>query len=119
MHYCCLIKTRNHRPATKHCFGDLHLGSGLIDHIQKLTVAAMQIADMKVCEHQSKRLTMPPTFIHSEVRSGGLICPEGGGSGGDGAELVGLRSAVPRRGNVLANSGGVRQPSGELGRALL
>ena len=28
-------------------FGDP--GSGLIDHIQKITVAAMQIADMKVC----------------------------------------------------------------------
>ena len=29
------------------------LGSGLIDHIQKITVAAMQIADMKVCAHRS------------------------------------------------------------------
>ena len=30
-----------------------NLGSGLIDHIQKITVAAMQIADMKVCAHRS------------------------------------------------------------------
>ena len=28
-------------------------GSGLIDHIQKITVAAMQIADMKVWAHRS------------------------------------------------------------------
>ena len=31
----------------------LDLGSGLIDHIQKITVAAMQMADMKVCAHRS------------------------------------------------------------------
>ena len=31
----------------------LMLGSGLIDQIQKITVAAMQIADMKVCAHRS------------------------------------------------------------------
>ena len=31
----------------------IKLGSGLIDHIQKMTVAAMQIADMKVCAHRS------------------------------------------------------------------
>ena len=29
------------------------LGSGLIDHIQKMTVAAIAIADMKVCAHRS------------------------------------------------------------------
>jgi hypothetical protein len=29
------------------------LGSGLIDQSQKITVAAMQIADMKVCAHLS------------------------------------------------------------------
>ena len=29
------------------------LGSGLIDHIQKMTVAAMQMADMKVWAHLS------------------------------------------------------------------
>jgi hypothetical protein len=29
------------------------LGSGLIDHIQKMTIAAMQIADMKVWAHLS------------------------------------------------------------------
>ena len=29
------------------------LGSGLIDYSQKMTVAAMQIADMKVCAHRS------------------------------------------------------------------
>ena len=29
------------------------LGSGLIDHIQKITVAAMQIADMKLSAHRS------------------------------------------------------------------
>jgi hypothetical protein len=29
------------------------LGSGLIDHSQEITVAAMQIADMKVCAHRS------------------------------------------------------------------
>ena len=29
------------------------LGSGLIDHNQKMTVAAMQMADMKVCAHRS------------------------------------------------------------------
>jgi integrase/recombinase XerD len=33
--------------------GHRQLGSGLIDHIQKMTVAAMQIADMKVCAHRS------------------------------------------------------------------
>ena len=30
-----------------------NLGSGLIDQSQKITVAAMQIADMKVCAHLS------------------------------------------------------------------
>ena len=30
-----------------------NLGSGLIDHIQKITVAAMQMADMNVCAHRS------------------------------------------------------------------
>ena len=30
-----------------------NLGSGLIDHNQKMTVAAMQMADMKVCAHRS------------------------------------------------------------------
>jgi hypothetical protein len=30
-----------------------NLGSGLIDHSQKMTVAAMQIADMKVCAQRS------------------------------------------------------------------
>ena len=34
-------------------FTENPLGSGLIDHIQKITVAAMQIADMKVCAHRS------------------------------------------------------------------
>lgn len=29
------------------------LGSGLIDQSQKITVAAMQMADMKVCAHRS------------------------------------------------------------------
>ena len=29
------------------------LGSGLIDQIQKMTVAAIAIADMKVCAHRS------------------------------------------------------------------
>ncbi len=33
-----------------------YLGSGLIDHSQKLTVAAMQMADMKVCAHRSYRV---------------------------------------------------------------
>ena len=31
----------------------LALGSGLIDHNQKMTVAAMQMADMKVCAQRS------------------------------------------------------------------
>jgi hypothetical protein len=31
----------------------LDLGSGLINHSQKMTVAAMQMADMKVCAHRS------------------------------------------------------------------
>jgi hypothetical protein len=31
----------------------LDLGSGLIDHSQKMTVAAMQMADMKVWAHRS------------------------------------------------------------------
>jgi PAS domain-containing protein len=31
----------------------LTLGSGLIDHIQKMTAAAMQIADMNVCAQRS------------------------------------------------------------------
>ena len=30
-----------------------HLGSGLIDHSQKMTVAARAMADMKVCAHRS------------------------------------------------------------------
>ena len=30
-----------------------NLGSGLIDHSQKMTMAAMQIADMKVWAHRS------------------------------------------------------------------
>lgn len=29
------------------------LRSGLIDHIQKMTMAAMAMADMKVCAHRS------------------------------------------------------------------
>jgi hypothetical protein len=33
--------------------GSPNLGSGLIDHNQKMTVAAMQMADMKVCAHRS------------------------------------------------------------------
>ena len=33
--------------------GELPLGSGLIDHIQKMTMAAIAIADMKVCAHRS------------------------------------------------------------------
>lgn len=33
--------------------GLVHLGSGLIDHSQKMTTAAMQIADMKVWAHRS------------------------------------------------------------------
>ena len=32
---------------------DLVLGSGLIDYSQKMTMAAMQMADMKVCAHRS------------------------------------------------------------------
>ena len=35
---------------------NLALGSGLIDHSQKMTVAAMQMADMKVCAHRSYRV---------------------------------------------------------------
>ena len=31
----------------------LALGSGLIDQSQKMTAAAMQMADMKVCAHLS------------------------------------------------------------------
>ena len=31
----------------------MFLGSGLIDQSQKMTVAAMQMADMKVCAHRS------------------------------------------------------------------
>ena len=30
-----------------------NLGSGLVDHIQKMTAAAMQMADMKVRAHRS------------------------------------------------------------------
>ncbi|WP_397404448.1 hypothetical protein, partial [Phenylobacterium sp.] len=32
------------------------LGSGLIDHSQKMTVAARAMADMKVCAHRSYRV---------------------------------------------------------------
>jgi hypothetical protein len=35
-----------------------YLGSGLIDHSQKMTVAAMQMADMKVWAHRSYRVCM-------------------------------------------------------------
>ena len=34
-------------------FREEYLGSGLIDHSQKMTTAAMQIADMKVWAHRS------------------------------------------------------------------
>jgi hypothetical protein len=37
-------------------FGELslqYLGSGLIDYSQKMTVATIQMADMKVCAHRS------------------------------------------------------------------
>jgi len=34
------------------------LGSGLIDHIQKMTMAAIAMADMKVCAHRSYRVWM-------------------------------------------------------------
>jgi hypothetical protein len=34
------------------------LGSGLIDHIQKMTVAAIQMPDMKVWAHRSYRVWM-------------------------------------------------------------
>ena len=45
-------------PLPFQCFyaGEVHdanLGSGLIDHSQNITVAAMQMADMKVCAHLS------------------------------------------------------------------
>ena len=33
--------------------GQIKLGSGLIDHIQKMTMAAIAMADMKVCAHRS------------------------------------------------------------------
>jgi hypothetical protein len=33
--------------------GLFYLGSGLIDQSQKMTAAAMQMADMKVCAHLS------------------------------------------------------------------
>jgi hypothetical protein len=35
-----------------------YLGSGLIDHIQKMTMAAIAMADMKVCAHRSYRVWM-------------------------------------------------------------
>jgi putative transposase len=34
-------------------FGRIFLGSGLIDHIQKMTIAAIAMADMKVCAQRS------------------------------------------------------------------
>ena len=34
-------------------FGGDYLGSGLIDHIQKMTMAAIAMADMKVCAQRS------------------------------------------------------------------
>ncbi len=37
----------------KDFFGSIHLGSGLIDHIQKMTMAAMAMADMKVWAQRS------------------------------------------------------------------
>ena len=36
-----------------HGGGFIVLGSGLIDHIQKMTMAAMAMADMKVCAQRS------------------------------------------------------------------
>ena len=41
------------RPGTAHKRAVISLGSGLIDHIQKIIVAAMQIADMKVWAQRS------------------------------------------------------------------
>src|SRR5450631_2252758 len=45
----------NYRPPAPQTFAPSarHLGSGLIDHSQKMTMAAMQIADMKVWAHRS------------------------------------------------------------------
>ena len=34
-------------------FIEAYLGSGLIDQSQKMTVAAIQMADMNVCAHRS------------------------------------------------------------------
>jgi hypothetical protein len=34
-------------------YNNVKLGSGLIDHIQKMTMAAIAIADMKVCAQRS------------------------------------------------------------------
>jgi hypothetical protein len=48
----CLLPTASHAADT--AFGDL--GSGLIDHIQKMTMAAMAIADMKVWAQRSYRV---------------------------------------------------------------
>ena len=39
-------------------FDSDYLGSGLIDHIQKMTMAAIAMADMKVCAHRSYRVWM-------------------------------------------------------------
>ena len=39
--------------ADPHAENKVGLGSGLIDQSQKMTVAAMQMADMKVCAHRS------------------------------------------------------------------
>jgi predicted MFS family arabinose efflux permease len=39
-------------------FAGAPLGSGLIDHSQKMTVAARAMADMKVCAHRSYRVWM-------------------------------------------------------------
>jgi hypothetical protein len=38
------------------CARCITLGSGLIDHIQKMTMAAMAIADMKVWAQRSYRV---------------------------------------------------------------
>jgi adenine-specific DNA-methyltransferase len=40
------------RASVKHWKADM-LGSGLIDHIQKMTMAAIAMADMKVCAQRS------------------------------------------------------------------
>ena len=42
-----------HKPKVVFQIGLGHLGSGLIDQSQKMTVAAMQMADMKVCAQRS------------------------------------------------------------------